>query len=238
MFAHHNAATAGQSVSLKKLLIGTSALPATAFGLMMAFAVDANAGAVTLPDPTVYVGVSAGGPTNSTSFNGPIGSSGAEVSTSSEGVYSGGATATAHISPSPNVYAKATGIANSYASLDYDFEISGLANVSVPFTLTGEAIVVSNIKGYYLAQNLDAGVGVAFGTSAFLGLGFGLGTTPFDLHGMAVSDEPYTINVFTHPQRADHPDRIIGTPASAARRASSAVSPCKRPVAITLAAAA
>jgi hypothetical protein len=40
------------------------------------------------------------------------------------------------------------------------------------------------------------------------------------------------------PPGRHHPDRIIGTPASAARRASRAVSPCKRPVAITLAAAA
>jgi uncharacterized membrane protein len=48
----------------------------------------------------------------------------------------------------------------------------------------------------------------------------------------------YWLNVIAHPQRADHPDRMTGTPSSAARRASSAVSPCKRPVAITLAAAA
>lgn len=43
--------------------------------------------------------------------------------------------------------------------------------------------------------------------------------------------------IYSPPGR-HHPDRIIGTPASAARRASRAVSPCKRPVAITLAAAA
>ena len=38
--------------------------------------------------------------------------------------------------------------------------------------------------------------------------------------------------------RSVHPDCMIGTPASAARRASIAVRPCNRPVAMTLAAAA
>ncbi len=40
------------------------------------------------------------------------------------------------------------------------------------------------------------------------------------------------------PVRRHHPDRMIGTPASAARSASRALRPCSRPVAITLAAAA
>ena len=40
------------------------------------------------------------------------------------------------------------------------------------------------------------------------------------------------------PDRPDYPVGMTGTPASAARRASIAVSPCNRPVAITLAAAA
>ena len=44
--------------------------------------------------------------------------------------------------------------------------------------------------------------------------------------------------VIAHPLGGDHADCIIGRPASAARRAWSAVSPCNRPVAITVAAAA
>ena len=56
-------------------------------------------------------------------------------------------------------------------------------------------------------------------------------------HAQAVAEDNLSL-VIAHAERTDHPDRIIGTPASAARRASSAVSPCKRPVAITLAAAA
>ena len=54
---------------------------------------------------------------------------------------------------------------------------------------------------------------------------------------MIYLDPPYGSN-YSPPLRRDYPERMTGTPASAARRASSAVKPCSRPVAITLAAAA